>query len=79
MKCSGENMILREKVHVVSCFPLHFMLYRGNLDYFSDSVDISDFQRFLMLRVKVSWFLDQISNLLLYTVALYRSADDTVR
>ena len=38
MKCSGENLILREKVHVVSCFPLHFMLYRGNLDCFSDSV-----------------------------------------
>ena len=22
----------------VSCFPLHFMLYRGNFDYFSDSM-----------------------------------------
>ena len=31
-------MILRGIFHVVSCFPLHFMLYRGNLDYFSDSV-----------------------------------------
>ena len=38
MKCSGENVILRGIVHVVSCFPLHFMLYHGNLDYFSDSV-----------------------------------------
>ena len=38
MKCSGDNVILRGIVHVVSCFPLHFMLYRGNLDYFSDSV-----------------------------------------
>ena len=40
MKCSasGENVILRGIVHVVSRFPLHFMLYRGNLDYFSDSV-----------------------------------------
>ena len=38
MKCSGDNLILRGIVHVVSCFPLHFMLYRGNLDYFSDSV-----------------------------------------
>ena len=37
MKCSGENVILRGIVHVVSCFPLHFMLYHGNLDYFSDS------------------------------------------
>ena len=34
MYCSGENVILREIFHVVSCFPLHFMLYKGNLDYF---------------------------------------------
>ena len=26
MKCSGEIMILRGIVHVLSCFPLHFML-----------------------------------------------------
>ena len=38
MKCSGENVILRGICHVVSCFPLHFMSYHGNLDYFSDSV-----------------------------------------
>ena len=38
MKCSGENVILRGTIHVVSCFSLHFMLYRGNFDYFSDSV-----------------------------------------
>ena len=38
MKCSGENVILRGIFHVVSCFPIHFMLYRRNLDYFSDSV-----------------------------------------
>ena len=31
-------MILRGIFHVLSCFPLHFMLYRGNLDYFLDSV-----------------------------------------
>ena len=37
MKYSGENVIQRGILHVVSCFPLHFMLYRGNLDYFSDS------------------------------------------
>ena len=30
-------MILRGIFHGVSCFPLHFMLYRGNLNYFSDS------------------------------------------
>ena len=40
MKCSGENAILRGIFHVVSCFPLHFMLYLGNLDYFSDSVQL---------------------------------------
>ena len=27
MKCSGENAILRGIFHVVSCFPLHFMLH----------------------------------------------------
>ena len=35
-----ENMIhvVRGIFHVVFRFPLHFMLYRGNLDYFLDSV-----------------------------------------
>ena len=37
MKCSAENVILREIFHVVSGFPLHFMLYPGNLDCFSNS------------------------------------------
>ena len=32
MKCSGENVIPRGIFHAVSCFPLHFMLYRGNSD-----------------------------------------------
>ena len=32
MKCSGENLILRGIVHVVSGFPLHFMFYRRNLN-----------------------------------------------
>ena len=39
MKCSGENVILRGIVHVVSGFPLHFTLYRGNLDCFFNNVD----------------------------------------
>ena len=34
----GENVILRGMFHVVSGFPLHFMLYRGNSDCFSNSV-----------------------------------------
>ena len=38
MKCSGENVILRGIFHVVSRFPLLFMLYRGNLDCFSNNV-----------------------------------------
>ena len=38
MNCSLENVLLCGIFHVVSCFPLHFMLYRENLDYFSDSV-----------------------------------------
>ena len=37
MKCSAENVILRGIFNVLSCIPLHFMLYHGNLDYFSDS------------------------------------------
>ena len=37
MKCSGENEILRGIVHAVPHFPLHFMLYRGNLNYFLES------------------------------------------
>ena len=37
MKCSRANVILRGIFHVVSCCPLHFMSYRGNLDYFLDS------------------------------------------
>ena len=39
MKCSGENLILRGIFHVVSGFPLHFMLYLGNFDYFSNSAE----------------------------------------
>ena len=38
MKCSGENVILRGIFQVVSGFPLHFMIYRENLDCFSNSV-----------------------------------------
>ena len=38
MKSSGQNVILRGIVHVVLHFPLHYMLYRGNLDCFSNSV-----------------------------------------
>ena len=37
MKCSVENVILCGIFHVVSGFLLHFMLYRGNLDCFSNS------------------------------------------
>ena len=42
MKCSGGNVILRGIFHVVLCFPLNFMLYRGNLYYFSNSPFCSD-------------------------------------
>ena len=38
MKYSRENVILRGLFHVVSGFLLHFMLYHGNLDFFSNSV-----------------------------------------
>ena len=33
MECSGENLTLRGIVHVVSCFLLHFMLYRRNFGH----------------------------------------------
>ena len=38
MKCSGENVILCGIFHAVSCFPLHFMLYRGNFNCFSNRI-----------------------------------------
>ena len=38
MNCRWENVILSGIFYVVICFLLHFMLYSGNLDYFSDSV-----------------------------------------
>ena len=40
MKCSGENVILHGIFHVVSSFPLLFMLYRGYLDCLSNSVSL---------------------------------------
>ena len=41
MKCSGDNVILRGIVHVVSGFHPHFMFYRGNLDCFSNRVALN--------------------------------------
>ena len=32
-----KNVIIRGIFHVVSCFPLHSMLYHGNFDCFSNS------------------------------------------
>ena len=40
MKCSGENVKIRGIFHVLSCFPLYFILYRRNFDHFSDSVHV---------------------------------------
>ena len=40
MKCNGENVILRGIFHVISGFPLHFMLYRGNFYCFSKNVGL---------------------------------------
>ena len=45
MKCSGENVVQRGIFHVVLCFLLHFMLYRGNLHYFSDRVELGPVTR----------------------------------
>ena len=36
MKCCVENEILRGIFRVVSRFPLHFVFYLENLDYFFD-------------------------------------------
>ena len=44
MKCSRENVILRGIVHVLSGFPLHFMFYRGNLDWFSRRAETQTFK-----------------------------------
>ena len=41
MKCSGDNVILRGIVNVVSGFHPHFMFYRGNLDCFSNRVALN--------------------------------------
>ena len=60
MKFSVENVILRGIVHVVSCFPLHFMLYRGNLDYFSDSVQYGFVSRYIQLICSKTLVLDFI-------------------
>ena len=38
MKLSAEHVIPRGIVHAVSGFPLHFMSYRGNLDWFYNRV-----------------------------------------
>ena len=51
MECSGENEILRGIIHVVSLLPLHFMLYRGNLDYF---LFLDRVRRSLNIRLKDS-------------------------
>ena len=36
-KCNGEDKILRGLFQDISCFHLHFVLYRGNFDHFLDS------------------------------------------
>ena len=55
MKCSRENVILCGIFPVVLCFPLHFIVYRGNLDYFSDSA--SHQQIFIEFSIFAYFFL----------------------
>ena len=45
MRRNGENEILRGIFHVLSRFPLHFMLYCENFDYFSNSVAKLEFSK----------------------------------
>ena len=52
MKCSGENEILGGIVHIVLCVPLHFMFYRVNLDYYSDSRQCNVFQKTVKFSVQ---------------------------
>ena len=54
MKCSGEIVILRGIFHVVSGFPLHFMLYCGNLDCFSNSVQYCQYN-IQISRIETLW------------------------
>ena len=51
MKFSGENVILRGIFHVVSRFPLQFMLYCGNLDYFSNRATFLPIRSVFDLRI----------------------------
>ena len=64
MKCSGENVLLRGIFPVLSCFPLHFLLYRGNLDYFSESVP-----RFHFFCIAEIWITIRKSLLLYVAIA----------
>ena len=57
MKCSGENVIQRGIFHVVSCFPLHFMLYHGHFNYFSDSVGFVTFGVLALLGLSLIGFV----------------------
>ena len=49
MKFSGENVLLREIFHVVS----RFMLNRGNVHYFLDSVTSNFVERFSILNDQI--------------------------
>ena len=80
MKCSGGNVIRRGIFHVVSRFPQHFKLYRGKLDYFSNSAGGLEMQfhsrrtnhaktkryKNALIQIKVTLFHKKI--LLLYVV-----------
>ena len=43
MKCSGGNVTLRGIINVLSRFPVHFMFYRGNLNYCSNNVGVREY------------------------------------
>ena len=65
--CNYICMILRGIVHVVSGFPQHFTLYRGNLDCFSNSVRIfiehwEKWHKFKRIQVSGDHFLVLVSN-----------------
>ena len=66
-KCSGENVILGGIVHLISFFPLNFMLYRGNLDYLSDSVVFSSKRFFVQNSLRIFVFVHSM----LHVIAVF--------
>ena len=66
-KCSGENEIRRGIFRLVSCFPLHFVLYLGNFDNFLDSVSIYSWSSWCWGWLRLASSLSRLYRRLIYT------------